>query len=167
MLIKDFKKYVFIGLGSNLDSDFGSPKENVLEAVKRISIFSDESILLSSLFESEPLDCPPDSPKFINAVIAYIPKHNETSLSLLHKLQNIENKMGRKRSGIKNEARTIDLDLLVYKEESLQSEKLMLPHPEILNRDFVLKPLQELLSKYAYARMISFIKKTPPVAELR
>ncbi len=74
--------------------------------------------------------------------------------------------MGRSRSGVKNEARIIDLDLLIFKKESLQSKELLLPHPEISKRDFVLKPLQELLSEYGYSRMISFIKKTPPEAEL-
>jgi 2-amino-4-hydroxy-6-hydroxymethyldihydropteridine diphosphokinase len=159
MELSSFKKHVFVGLGSNLDSAFGSPKDNVLEAVERIKLFSDEPILVSCLLESEPLDCPPGSPDFINAVVAFSPKQNETPLSLLHRLQNIENAMGRNRSGLKNEARLIDLDLLIFKEQGLQSEELKLPHPEILNRDFVLQPLQEILSKKGYEGLIAFIKK--------
>ncbi len=162
MILSSFRNYAFVGIGSNLNSDFGSPKNNVLKAVEELKPLSIESLLVSSLLESEPLDCPPGSPKFINAVAAFIPRQNETSLSLLHELQHIENSLGRVRSGLKNEARIIDLDLLIFKEESLQSEELVLPHPEILNRDFVLTPLQELLDEYAYERLISFIKKTPP-----
>ena len=159
MLINNFEKYVFVGLGSNLDSAFGSPKDSVLEAVERIKFFSDDPILVSSLLESEPLDCPPGSPDFINAVMAFTPKQNEKPLGLLHKLQNIEKAMGRIRSGLKNEARVIDLDLLIFKEESLENEELILPHPEILYRDFVLQPLQQLLSEDAKVGMLAFIKK--------
>ncbi len=159
MELSSFKKHVFVGLGSNLDSTFGSPKDNVLEAVERIKLVSDAPILVSSLLESEPLDCPPGSPDFINAVLAFVPKQNETPLDLLHKLQKIEKAMGRIRSGLKNEARVIDLDLLLFKEESLESEELILPHPEILYRDFVLQPLQQLLSEDAKVGLLAFIKK--------
>jgi 2-amino-4-hydroxy-6-hydroxymethyldihydropteridine diphosphokinase len=162
MTLQNFKNYAFIGLGSNLSGSFGSPKDNVFEAIERLKILSDEPILISSLVESKPLDCPPGSPDFINAVVAFIPRHNETSLYLLHELQHVENSMGRIRSGLKNEARLIDLDLLIFKEESHKSEELVLPHPEILNRDFVLKPLQELLGEDEYKSLITFIKKTPP-----
>ncbi|MDC1436834.1 2-amino-4-hydroxy-6-hydroxymethyldihydropteridine diphosphokinase [Gammaproteobacteria bacterium] len=158
MTIKNFKNYAFVGLGSNLSGSFSSPKDNVLGAIERIKKLSDEAILFSSLLESKPLDCPPGSPDFINAVAAFLPRQNETSLSLLHELQNIENSLGRTRSGLKNEARIIDLDLLIFKEESLQSEELKLPHPGILNRDFVQLPLQELLGEDAYKSLITFIK---------
>ncbi len=162
MILSSFRNYAFVGIGSNLGSDFGSPKDNVLEAIKRLKKLSDEPILVSSLLASEPLDCPPGSPDFINAVLAFIPRQNETSIYLLRELQHIENSMGRIRSGLKNEARIIDIDLLIFKEEGHQSEELVLPHPELLNRDFVLKPLQQLLGEDEYKGMITFIKKTPP-----
>lgn len=162
MTIQNFNSYAFVGVGSNLSGSFASPKDNVLEAIERLKKLSDEAILVSSLLASQALDCPPASPDFINAVVAFIPKKNRTSIYLLHELQHIEDVMGRIRSGLKNEARIIDLDLLIFKEEVLQSKELVLPHPEILNRDFVLKPLQELLDEYAYEGLISFIKNTPP-----
>ncbi len=162
MRIQTYKNYAFIGLGSNLSSEFGAPKDNVMEAIERLKKLSDESILVSSLLESKPLDCPPGSPGFINAVIALAPKQNETSLSVLHELQQIEISMGRVRSGLINETRIIDLDLLLFKRETNAIEELMLPHPEILNRDFVLGPLQELLEEDEFEGLISFIKKTPP-----
>ncbi len=162
MTIQNYKNYAFVGLGSNLSGSLGSPKDNVLEAIERLKKLSDEAILVSSLLASKPLDCPPDSPDFINTVVAFIPRQNETSIYLLHELQHIEKSMGRIRSGLKNEARLIDLDILIFKEEDHQSEELVLPHPEILNRDFVLKPLQELLGEDEYEDLVTFIKKTPP-----
>ena len=162
MILSSFRNYAFVGLGSNLSGPFGSPKDNVFTAIERLRKLSDEEIIVSSLLASEPLDCPPGSPDFINAVVAFIPRQNETSIYLLHELQHVENSMGRIRSGLKNEARLIDLDLLIFKEEDHQSEELVLPHPEILNRDFVLKPLRELLAEDEYKDLITFIKKTPP-----
>jgi len=161
MKIKNYKNYAFVGLGSNLSGAFGTPKDNVFEAIERLKKLSDESILVSSLLESKPLDCPPGSPDFINAVIALAPKKNETSLSVLHELKQIENSLGRVRSGLINEARIVDLDLLLFKRETNASVELMLPHPEILNRDFVLGPLQELLEEDEFEGLIRFIKKTP------
>ena len=80
MIIDFFIKFAFIGIGSNL----GSPKDNVVEAIERLRKFSDEGLFVSSLLESKPLDCPPGSPDYINAVVGLIPKQNETRLSFLY-----------------------------------------------------------------------------------
>lgn len=162
MDIKKFQSYAFVGIGSNLNSEFGAPKDNVLEAIERLKNLSVEPLLVSALIESKPLDCPPGSPDFVNAVVAVIPEKNAEALTFLHELQRIENQMGRVRSGLKNEARVIDLDLLTFKAVVYQSDELNLPHPEILNRSFVLEPLQELLAKAEFDRFMAFIKKTPP-----
>ena len=156
MIIDFFIKFAFIGIGSNL----GSPKDNVVEAIERLRKFSDEGLFVSSLLESKPLDCPPGSPDFINAVVGLIPKQNETRLSFLYKLQDVENEMGRQRSDLKNEARIIDLDLLLFKNEENSTKELTLPHPKILKRDFVLEPLQEILKKSEFKGLINFVIKT-------
>ncbi|MBN4053895.1 2-amino-4-hydroxy-6-hydroxymethyldihydropteridine diphosphokinase [Haliea sp. AH-315-K21] len=167
MIINFFSKFVFIGIGSNLWLGLRTPKDNVLEAIEYLKKLSDEPLQVSSLIESKPFDCPPGSPDFVNAVVALVPKKNETPLSFLYALQHIENSMGRVRSGLKNEARIIDLDLLLFKAETNASEELMLPHPEILNRNFVLEPLQEIFHRECFKKdefdsLIRFIKKTPP-----
>ncbi|MDG2090009.1 MAG: 2-amino-4-hydroxy-6-hydroxymethyldihydropteridine diphosphokinase [Gammaproteobacteria bacterium] len=162
MKIQTFKKYAFVGLGSNLASTIGAPKDNVLEAIERLGKLSNEPLLVSSLLGSKPLDCPPGSPDFVNGVVALLPKPNETPLSFLYELQGIEKSMGRQRSGLKNEARIIDLDLLLFKNEGISTQDLMLPHPKILKRDFVLEPLKELIKGSEFEDLISFIKKTPP-----
>ena len=68
--------------------------------------------------------------------------------------------MGRQRSDLKNEARIIDLDLLLFKNEENSTKELTLPHPKILKRDFVLEPLQEILKKSEFKGLINFVIKT-------
>ncbi len=163
MLISSFEHYAFVGIGSNLGSAFGGPKENVLEAVERLKKFSEEPVLVAPLIESKPQDCPPGSPDFVNTVIALVPEADEVPLGFLQKLLHIENSMGRVRSGIKNEARIIDLDLLLFQEAVQYSEELNLPHPEMLKRKFVLQPLKELLEAPAVEACFSFAKKNSAV----
>lgn len=158
MLLSSYQNYAFIGLGSNLSSHIGAPKDNVLEAVELLKKLSDEPVEVSSLLSSKPLDCPPGSPDFINAVLALLPRQNETALEFLQHLQQIETSIGRTRSGIKNEARIIDLDLLIYRNEVYVTEELMLPHPEILFRNFVMEPLQEIMEEEEFQLLIKFAK---------
>lgn len=159
MLITSFRDYAFIGLGSNLSSSFGSPQENIREAIVRLEKLSNEPLVLSSIIETRPVDCPPGSPDFANAVAALLPLPDETALNLLHELQRIENSMGRVRTGIKNEARIIDLDLLLFKDEVVSDDELVLPHPEMMNRGFVMQPLKEILEREALEELQHFAKK--------
>tara|TARA_R110000772_G_scaffold110050_6_gene213528 strand:- start:3594 stop:4094 length:501 start_codon:yes stop_codon:yes gene_type:complete len=159
MLLSSYHNYAFIGLGSNLSSQIGSPKDNVLKAIEYLKKLSDEPVQISTLLTSKPLDCPPGSPDFINAVLALLPRQHETALDFLQHLQQIESSIGRTRSGVKNEARIIDLDLLIYRDEVCSTEKLVLPHPELLFRSFVLEPLQEILDQEEFTRLKKFAKK--------
>jgi len=159
MQITNFQDYAFIGLGSNLGSALGSPRDIVLEASRRIEKLSDERLLMSGLHLTAPLDCPPGSPDFINAVLALLPRQQDTPYSLLESLQRIESSLGRVRSGIVNEARVIDLDLLLFRDEKIDSEDLSLPHPAMLDRDFVLNPLRELLESSELSNLVAFAKK--------
>lgn len=159
MISASFQNYAFIGLGSNLSSAIGSPRTNLIVAIERLKKLSDEPVQVSSLLVSKPIDCPPGSPDFINAVLAILPKHHETAVDFLHHLQQIEDSMGRVRNGVKNEARTIDLDLLTYRDEVHASGELMLPHPELLYRNFVLEPLQEIMTAEEFELLKIFAKK--------
>jgi 2-amino-4-hydroxy-6-hydroxymethyldihydropteridine diphosphokinase len=69
-----------------------------------------------------------------------LPLADEDPFSLLHKLQAIENKFGRVRTGVRNEARTLDLDLLSFDEQEIATAVLSLPHPRAHERRFVLEP---------------------------
>jgi 2-amino-4-hydroxy-6-hydroxymethyldihydropteridine diphosphokinase len=127
----------FIALGSNLDS----PRQQVLLAMEKINTIPGCRVIKrSSLYETAPVGYV-DQPHFINAVIKI-----ETELSpldLLHALQQIEMDQGRTRT-IKNGPRTIDCDLILYSTINMQTEELTLPHPRMLERDFVLQPLAEI-----------------------
>tara|TARA_Y100000590_G_scaffold62434_1_gene66775 strand:+ start:7299 stop:7793 length:495 start_codon:yes stop_codon:yes gene_type:complete len=126
-----------IGIGSNL----GSPVENCRKAVASLCESEEINVIKqSSLYESEPIG-KKNQPWFVNTVIEI-----QTSLSperLLKKLLNIEQQFGRTRNE-KWGPRIIDLDILDYDGRIINSESLTLPHPEMLNRRFVLEPLSEI-----------------------
>ena len=130
----------FIALGSNL----GDPKQNVLRAMDRLSQLTDFPLLRSSLWQSTPVDCPPDSPMFVNAVAGLLPRTDETPESMLEKLQALEKEFGRRPGNVLNEPRPLDLDLIAFRQETRHSERLTLPHPRAHRRRFVLQPLTEI-----------------------
>lgn len=129
----------FIGLGSNLQQ----PLQQLLHARQALDKLPETRVVAcSSIYQSRALtldDEPQDD--YLNAVIEL-----QTDLepeALLDVLQGIENQQGRvreKRWG----ARTLDLDILLYDDRVIKSERLNVPHLEMLNRDFVLIPLYQL-----------------------
>lgn len=127
----------YIGLGSNLEN----PQEQVERALLNLDLM-DKSYLLaySSLYRSQPMG-PQDQPPYINAVAKLATLYSP--LDLLGALQSIENLQARIRSE-RWGARTLDLDLLVYNLEVIQSERLTVPHYGLKQRDFVLQPLYEI-----------------------
>ena len=129
-----------VALGSNL----GDSRKIILQAMERLQQFSDSPILKSSLWQTSPVDCPPDSPIFVNAVIGLIPKDNETPELLLKKLRELEKEFGRAPKTVLNEPRPLDLDLIAFGNETRNSSELILPHPRAHLRKFVLQPLDEI-----------------------
>ena len=132
--------FAFIALGSNL----GDTRQNILRSMARLQAFSDQPVLKSSLWQTTPVDCPPDSPKFVNAVIRLVPRKDETPESLLAKLQALEREFGRAPKVILNEPRPLDLDLIAFGTETRNTPELTLPHPRAHLRRFVLQPLSEI-----------------------
>jgi 2-amino-4-hydroxy-6-hydroxymethyldihydropteridine diphosphokinase len=133
-------KLALIALGSNL----GDSQKILRDALARLQKFSDEPILKSSFWQTSPVDCPPGSPKFLNAVAGLMPKKNETPESLLAKLQALEKEFGRQPKKILNEPRPLDLDLIAFGNEVRSTASLTLPHPRAHQRRFVLQPLNEI-----------------------
>ncbi|MCX5677875.1 MAG: 2-amino-4-hydroxy-6-hydroxymethyldihydropteridine diphosphokinase [Candidatus Omnitrophica bacterium] len=127
----------YIGIGSNL----GDRRRYIDRAIR--SIERSPGIHLkraSSIYETDPMGGVPQG-KFLNGVLEI-----ETALTpkaLLKKLNGIEEALGRKRA-VKNGPRTIDLDILYYGEEIIDDGDLVIPHPRINEREFVLKGLREL-----------------------
>jgi len=127
----------YIGLGSNLET----PAEQVIRAFGELHrIPQTWCIARSSLYVSAPLG-PTDQPDYINAAAALVTGLD--ARSLLNHLQAIERAHGRER-GERWGPRTLDLDLLIFGETIVNTRELVLPHPEICNRDFVLIPLHEI-----------------------
>ena len=133
-------KMAVVALGSNL----GDSRRVILNAMARLQNFSDRPILKSSLWQTSPVDCPPGSPGFINAVVGLIPQSEQTPGSLLGKLQLLEKEFGRRSKKVLNEPRPLDLDLIAFGDETRDSPTLTLPHPRAHLRRFVLQPLSEI-----------------------
>jgi 2-amino-4-hydroxy-6-hydroxymethyldihydropteridine pyrophosphokinase len=118
----------------------------VLAAMERLAELSDSPLLKSSLWQTSPVDCPPGSPSFVNAVIGLVPRESETPDSLLAKLQALEKEFGRQSKSVLNEPRPLDLDLLAFGDQTRTTNELSLPHPRAHQRRFVLQPLCEIAS---------------------
>lgn len=130
----------YIALGSNL----GDSRRTVLRAMERLQELSGEALVKSSLHETTPVDCPPGSSNFVNAVVGLVPRKGETPESLLAKLRELETEFGRTPKKILNEARPLDLDLIAFGNEIRATPELTIPHPRAHLRRFVLEPLAEI-----------------------
>lgn len=130
----------YIAIGSNL----GDSRALVQKAFVRLQELSATPIRQSSLWRSTPVDCPPGSADFVNAMVAITPLAGETPESLLAKLQAIEIEFGRRPKQVLNESRPLDLDLIAFGDEVRATTELTLPHPRAVQRRFVLAPLSEL-----------------------
>ena len=131
---------VGIALGSNLDDRL----ENLRAARRHLFALHEDRgpFLCSRIYETDPVDCPPDSPVFLNAAIELA--STLPPLDLLKKLQAIEHLLGRPSNHAHHAPRTIDLDILYYDNLAFTLPELTLPHPRITERAFVLQPLADI-----------------------
>lgn len=130
----------YLGLGSNL----GDSRALIEEAIERLARWSSGPVRRSSLWRSDPVDCPPGSPAFVNAVAAIRPLPGWNPERLLGALQELERAFGRRPKTVRNEARPLDLDILSWGREIRHSAALSLPHPRAHRRAFVLAPWAEI-----------------------
>lgn len=152
-----------IGLGSNLQS----PVWQVAQAIKRISAVVGWRVLqVSSFYESRPM-MDMDHPKYINAAVAVSVACEP--IAVLQQLLQIESDMGRMRPAAKWSPRCIDLDLLLMGDIKLVTAELVLPHPGIAEREFVLAPLAELKPKYVLntGQTVAAVLQSLPMRGLR
>ena len=128
----------YVGLGANLDGP-AARLRRVLDELDAVP--STRVVAHSPVYRSAPLG-PPDQPDYINAVAAL-----DTGLEpllLLHALQSLEARHGRRRDGERWGPRTLDLDLLLYGDLMISTPELTLPHPGLHGRPFVLYPLNDV-----------------------
>ncbi|MFW2439034.1 MAG: 2-amino-4-hydroxy-6-hydroxymethyldihydropteridine diphosphokinase [Arenicellales bacterium] len=129
----------YIGFGSNLGDSMAilASTRNEINAAQGFRLKR-----TSPLYRTNPVDVPDSQDDFINAVFEI--ETTRDAESVLLELKDIENRHGRSRGEIKNLARTLDLDLLLFGDKRMKSKTLILPHPRIFQRAFVLFPLFDL-----------------------
>ena len=128
----------YIGLGSNLNS----PDRQLADAFELLAGIPDTQLISqSSLYRSAPFGGI-EQPDFVNAGAALLTRLEP--MPLLRELQRIESDRGRVRSDLHWGPRTLDLDLLVYSDVQMNASDLIIPHPGIAERNFVLLPLREV-----------------------
>ena len=129
----------YLGVGSNL----GNRKRNIKLAIKKINALQNTRVLKkSTVIESSPVGGPAGQPDFLNAALRI-----DTKLSaflLLKKLKEIEDQLGRVKT-VRFGPRVIDLDILLYGDKVKTGKTLTIPHPRMFKRDFVIKPLMEVI----------------------
>jgi 2-amino-4-hydroxy-6-hydroxymethyldihydropteridine diphosphokinase len=130
------EKSVYLSLGSNV----GDREENLRAAVRELPHAGVAVTRVSSIYETEPVDLR-EQPWFLNCVMEA--KTHFDPLMLLRALREIESKMGSKKLVAKG-PRLIDLDILLYGSETIDTPELQVPHPRMHLRRFVLVPLAEI-----------------------
>ncbi len=129
----------YIALGSNL----GEKKKNIELAIRELKRLKGLRVLkVSSLFKSKALGGPKGQPDYLNAAAKI-----KTSFSppvLLKKIKDIENRLGRVKT-VRYGPRIIDMDILLYGLKVIKAKGLIIPHPRMFKRDFVIAPLSEVI----------------------
>jgi 2-amino-4-hydroxy-6-hydroxymethyldihydropteridine diphosphokinase len=134
---------VFLSIGSNLSNRKKNMENALIEISKIVKILE-----VSSLYETEPIG-EKEQPDFLNAVLEI-----DTELEpyqLINLLKGIESSLGRKKKE-KWDPREIDIDILFYGNEIIETKNLKIPHPEIEKRKFVLVPLSEINSNFIHPK---------------
>ncbi|MDP8212177.1 MAG: 2-amino-4-hydroxy-6-hydroxymethyldihydropteridine diphosphokinase [Candidatus Zapsychrus exili] len=127
----------YLSLGSNL----GNRQKNIEDAISLLNENPINIVSTSSIIETNPIGGPRNQNKYLNAVVEVttdLSPHN-----LLYKVNKIEHRLGRVRT-IKDGPRTIDIDILIFDSIKIESDDLTIPHPRMLDRDFVMIPLKEI-----------------------
>lgn len=129
---------VYLGLGSNL----AEPVRQISVALEALDKLLESSVVCcSSLYRSQPMG-PQDQPDYVNAVVLI--QTDLAPLALLSAVQQIELQHGRQRKAERWGPRTLDIDILLYGDEQIDSQQLVVPHYGMKKREFVLYPLFEI-----------------------
>lgn len=146
----------YIGLGSNLDSPAGPPAEIVSAAIESLGTLG-VIHARSSLYRTEPVGYA-EQPAFVNAVVAL--RTDMDPEKLLNCLLVIERSFGRDRAtSVSKGPRTLDLDLLLMGDLIFESPSLVVPHPELHHRRFVLAPLTEIAPNMVHPVLLRTVRE--------
>lgn len=131
---------ILISLGANLPSSFGSPRESLKQAIQAIAKTGIRVLYQSPIYLTAPVPIS-DQPWYHNAVIGV--STDQSPEALIKTLQKIENDFGRVRT-VRNAPRVIDLDIIAYHDVVQTNDDLIIPHPRLHERAFVLYPLRDI-----------------------
>ena len=142
-----------VALGSNI----GDRLANLRNARKDVAALQGvlPPLRSSAIYETEPVDCEKGAAKFFNAVIEF--GYAGEPHALRKALASIEKMLGRPAAHERNVSRTIDLDLLYFGELVIESSELRLPHPRIVGREFVLRPLADIRPDLVLPRQVETV----------
>ena len=129
-----------IALGSNVGDRLAHLR--AAAACLRAIASPGEPALCAPIYQTSPRHCPPDSPDFYNTVVEI--GFAGGPLELLEQTRAIEERLGRDRTAVRNAPRVIDLDLLYLGDRCCATDELVLPHPRLAERRFVLQPLADI-----------------------
>ncbi len=147
-------KRVFLGLGTNL----GDKKQNLIQAIEELSLVLGNNINVSSFIESEPWGFSSQN-RFMNCVVEYSTTMQPEEL--LRTTEKIEHKLGRISKSANNiySDRIIDIDILLYADEIIETPVLTIPHPLMHKRQFVLEPLAQIAPQIIHPILGESIEK--------
>ncbi len=138
---------VLVGLGANLPSSAGSPRQTLEAALDRLAVHGVRILRRSRFWRTRPVPIS-DQPWFVNAVAAV--ETNLSAAELLDLLHRIEDSFGRTRT-VLNAARVLDLDLLAYGRTVLAAPpRPLVPHPRLAGRAFVLLPIRDIAPAWVH-----------------
>jgi 2-amino-4-hydroxy-6-hydroxymethyldihydropteridine diphosphokinase len=141
---------VLVGLGSNR----GDSTDIVVAAIHALASFArPHTLRCSQLFRTSPVNCPPGSEEFVNAAVTFDAIDGLEPETLLRALKTIERDSGREEKYVRNAPRELDLDLLLFDQQTRQTEEFTLPHPRAIDRLFVLKPAAQLVPETIWPGM--------------
>ena len=162
----NIKNGLCISLGANIDSKFGSPLESLLICKPKIEELINEwgdhsnqkifhaNFFWSSIYETSPHGVENEQPNYLNTLLLIksnsFPKpSNRKAKLLLKELKKLERFFGREKTSKSKKwlSRSLDLDILWWENLHIMDEELHLPHPRFVNRNFVITPLSEILTK--------------------
>lgn len=144
------KHLAAVALGSNLSSAWGNREATLREAIARAASVG-RVLEVSSFHDTEPVGYV-DQPRFLNG--AMLLQTELEPMELLRALMAIEKSMGRDRTqAVAKGPRVVDLDLLLFDEVVMETPELVLPHPALAERRFVLEPLAEIAPEMLHARL--------------
>ena len=134
----------YLGFGSNLGDSLSTLRQarQALQAMPDIRVTA-----ASNLYRTTPVGGPPDQPDYLNGALEVVTTLEP--LELLRCCQTIEERFGRQRI-IRWDARTLDIDLLLYADRIIDNPELQLPHPRMADRGFVLQPLCDLAAEKSH-----------------